>query len=44
MVEGGPHAKIHTGARTMSQGVVIDMANGAVVSISVLTAKRDSDT
>ena len=45
MIEGGPRAKIQAGALTMmAQGVVIVMANDALVSISALTAKRDSDT
>ena len=42
MAEGGPHAKIQDGAQTMSQGIVIVMANDVVVSISAPTAKRDS--
>ena len=37
MAEGGLRAQ------TMSQGVVIIMANKALVSISALPAKRDSD-
>ena len=41
MVKGGPRTKIGGPARgPMSQGVVIVMANDAVVSISDLTAKR----
>ena len=42
MVEGGPRAKIAVadGARTMSQGVVIVMANDSVVSISALTLRQ----
>ena len=35
---------MQAGARTMSQGVVIVMANDAVVSLSALTARHDSDT
>ena len=38
MVEGVPRA-IQAGARTMSQGVVIVMANDDLLPISVLTAK-----
>ena len=37
MVQSGPRAKIAAGARVMSQGVVIVVANEAVVSISALT-------
>ena len=40
MVEGGLRAKIQADARTMSQGVVIVMANDAVVSIPPLTVSR----
>ena len=39
MVEGERRAKIQAGA----QGVAIIMVNEALVSISALTAKRDSD-
>ena len=42
MVESGPRVKIAVDLGTNCQGVVIVMAND-VVSISALTAKRDSD-
>ena len=40
MVESGPRVKIAADVRTVSQGVVIALANDTAVSIPSLTAKR----